>query len=337
MKNNTGSIVITSIYPPSQAIRDYARFKTWNLIVAGDKKSPAGWNYKDVFYLSPQQQEKLNYKIAKLLPWNHYCRKMLGYLYAIEMGSNIVVDTDDDNIPKDNWGFPGFDDYYDLIASNLGFINIYKSFTNKHIWPRGFDLSLINSQSVVINEQEIKKEPVKVGVWQGLADGDPDIDAIYRLVDNKPCYFENRPPIVLGEGTICPFNSQNTAFRSELFPLLYLPALVTFRFTDILRGLVAQPIMWQFGYKIGFLTATVHQKRNPHNYMDDFVQEIPMYLNAQRIIDIAARKVSSSYSIEDNLFNVYESLLMNNIIEKDEIKILSAWLKDLETIQKYLC
>ncbi len=334
MENNPGSIVITSIYNPSQAIRDYARFEKWTLIVAGDKKSPEAWNCQDVMYLSPQQQENLNYKISKLLPWNHYCRKMLGYLYAIEMGSSLVVDTDDDNIPKDNWGFPNFDGYYDIIPSNLGFINIYKSFTNKHIWPRGFDLSLINSESVTINEQELKKEPVKVGVWQGLADGDPDVDAIYRLVDNQPCFFENRPPIVLGEGTICPFNSQNTAFRSELFSLLYLPALVTFRFTDILRGLVAQPIMWQFGYKIGFLTATVHQERNPHNYMEDFAQEIPVYLNANKIIDIAARNVSSAYTIEDNLFNVYESLLRNKIIVKDEMKILSAWLEDLQTMRK---
>ena len=39
----------------------------------------------------------MKYKIVSLLPWNHYARKMLGYLKAMEAGASILVDTDDDN------------------------------------------------------------------------------------------------------------------------------------------------------------------------------------------------------------------------------------------------
>ena len=67
-----------------------------------------------------------------------------------------------------------------------------------------------------------------------------------------------------------PYNTQNTATRKELFPLLYLPAYVTFRFTDILRGLIAQPIMWLYDYHLGYSGATVTQKRNAHDYFEDF-------------------------------------------------------------------
>ena len=72
-------------------------------------------------------------------------------------------------------------------------------------------------------------------------------------------------------------------FRKEFFPLLYLPSFVTFRFTDILRGFVAQPILWKAGFNLGFTEATVFQERNAHNYVRDFESEIPMYLHTEKI------------------------------------------------------
>lgn len=82
---------------------------------------------------------------------------------------------------------------------------------------------------------------------QGLADENPDVDAIYRLTNDTPCYFDERAPVVLEAGTLCPFNSQNTATRRELFPLLYMPVFITFRFTDILRGLAAYEALRRAG------------------------------------------------------------------------------------------
>ena len=51
---------------------------------------------------------------------------------------------------------------------------------------------------------------------------------------------------------------------------MYLPAFVSFRFTDILRGYVAQRIMWDYGLRLGFLPPNVFQKRNEHDLMADF-------------------------------------------------------------------
>jgi hypothetical protein len=177
-----------------------------------------------------------------------------------------------------------------------------------------------------------EQKTVKVGVWQGLADGDPDVDAIYRLTDNRPCYFRERDPLVLGRGTFAPFNSQNTLFFQELFPLLYLPAHVTFRFTDILRGLVAQPIMWEAGYQLGFTSATVVQERNPHDYLKDFESEIPCYLLAQKVVDVVSASVRKSVGISDNLFNAYEALLKKDIVRAEELGVLTAWLEDIRTL-----
>ena len=322
------TIVITSIFNPTEAVYAFSKNTDYQLIVVGDKKTPQNWHCNNVDYMSVQQQENSSYKLAKLLPYNHYCRKMLGYLKAIKNGTEYIVDTDDDNIPKDKWNFPEFEQKYDCTSENRGFINIYQLYTKQKIWARGLPLNLINKQFEI--EKDLSSKNCKVGIWQGLADEDPDVDAIYRLTDDTPCYFDEREPVVLSKGTISPFNTQNTIIRKELFPLMYLPTFVTFRFTDILRGLVAQPIMWLYDYQLGFINATVIQKRNPHDYMKDFLSEIPMYQHCERVIELVSNSISKFDSIETNLYNSYKSLLNENIICEKEMITLEAWLKDIE-------
>ena len=315
-------IIITSIFEPTLAVEKFAALSDYKLIVVGDLKTPKNWNCPNVTYLGVDEQKELNREFADLLPYNHYGRKMMGYVYAIQQGADVIIDTDDDNIPYENWNFPEFEGAYETLDKNQGFYNIYSDFTTQKIWPRGLPLQLINST------QAFKRSTnnSKIGVWQGLADGDPDVDAIYRLVSDVPCTFDKRSPVVLEEGTICPFNSQNTAYRKELFPLLYLPAYVTFRFTDILRGIVAQPIMWKHGYHLGFTEATVFQERNPHNYMRDFESEVPMYLQGEKAYH-KANESEFSNSISSHLHNVYVDLLNEKIVEQKEVKLLETWLK----------
>lgn len=283
-------------------------------------------------YLSVGKQQELGFRLDERLPFNHYGRKMMGYLYAIQSGADLIVDTDDDNIPYEGWGFPALEGDYLTSKSDLGFINIYKTFTDQHIWPRGFPLDLITSAEHELAGDSLSLQAATVGIWQGLADGDPDVDAIYRLTINKECYFNDHAPVVLEKGTICPFNSQNTAIRRELFPLLYMPAYVTFRFTDILRGLVAQPIMWAHGYRLGFTKATVVQERNPHDYMKDFESEIPCYLHPNQVIEIVRDQVSPANSVAENLRLAYAGLYKVGIVAQDELDLLNLWLQDVAAL-----
>jgi hypothetical protein len=321
------SIVITSIFNPTEAVIAFSKLDHYKLIVVGDEKTPENWQCNNVDFISVNQQKNSDLELSKVLPFNHYCRKMLGYLQAVKNGAVYIIDTDDDNIPKDNWDFPDFEKKYNRISEDRGFINIYQLYTKQKIWARGLPLNLINKQFDL--ENDLVEMNCKVGIWQGLADEDPDVDAIYRLTIDTPCYFKEREPIVLGKRTISPFNSQNTIIRKELFPLLYLPTYVTFRFTDILRGLVAQPIMWLYDYQLGFTNATVTQKRNPHDFMKDFISEIPMYQYSEKVIELVSNAISIADSIETNLYKAYSALLKENIVCDKEIITLEAWLKDL--------
>lgn len=326
-KTESKYVVITSISSPTKAVRDIAKMDDWKLIVIGDKKSPAKWRYPNVDFLSIDNQLNSGYKLAKLLPWNHYGRKIIGYLSAIQNGADIIWDTDDDNIPLSNFYTPKFNGNFKTL-SNKRFINTYNYFTNNFVWPRGLPLNWI------LDSKRPKESTLqsKIGVWQFLADEDPDVDAIYRLVNGKFVYFKKKSPIVLGKGSLSPFNSQNTFFRKELFPLLYLPGYVTFRFTDILRSFVAQPIMWLYGYKLGFGPATVIQKRNPHDYMEDFRSEVPVYLDGERTVEIVESAVKKENTVTINLLLAYQALAKEGIVTSQELRLLDAWVSDLKKI-----
>ncbi len=324
------AIVITSIFEPTEAIKKFSNIReNHKLFVVGDKKTPSNWFQDNTIFLPVDSQETNNFKISKELPYNHYCRKMLGYLYAMKNGATAIIDTDDDNIPKEGWSFPPFSGSFDYIDKGLGFVNIYKYFTNQHIWPRGLPLNRINDKSPL---KAINNTQVKIGIWQGLADEDPDVDAIYRMTSDEVCYFDDKEPVVLGKGTITPFNTQNTIICKELYSLMYLPTSVTFRFTDILRGLIAQPIMWSKDYLLGFVNATVTQKRNPHDYFKDFVSEVPMYLNCDELVQFVSDAILPGESINNNLFKAYEALHFRKIVTDKELVTLEAWLRDIESL-----
>ncbi len=322
-------IIITSIFEPTEAVKNFAAVSGWQLIVVGDRKTPSNWQMENVIYLGPEQQEKLGYNVLKHLPWNHYCRKITGYLYAISQGADLIADSDDDNEPLADW--PALPEEATLqTLSGKKFVNIYSYFTKEFIWPRGFPLNrILNTEKA--SETETTPD---VAIWQFLANEDPDVDAIYRLTKNQLITFNKNEPLALASGTVCPFNSQNTIFKKEVFSLLYLPAFVTFRFTDILRGLVAQPLLWKRSKQLGFGPATVVQKRNPHDYLKDFESEIPVYLHSEQVIDIATETLQtiSADNLTEQMVAVYKALHAAQIVPEEELKLLDAWVEDLRAV-----
>lgn len=81
---------------------------------------------------------------------------------------------------------------------------------------------------------------------QGLANVDPDVDAIYRLTLPLGITFDGDAwAVALPSGAFCPFNSQNTLFAKEALWGLLIPVTTTFRVCDIWRGYWVQRMLWQ--------------------------------------------------------------------------------------------
>ena len=325
------ALVITSINGPTDIIGSLAKIaetmKT-ELIVIGDRKSPAVFEMNGVDFYSIARQNELGLKFVEKCHMNSYTRKNIGYLVAWKNGAEVIVETDDDNIPKDNY-VSFLDKVLEIdVTTNSGWINAYTHFTKKPIWPRGFPLELV--QESFTEKIQTKKKTVICPVQQGLADADPDVDAVYRLVFPLPLDFDSNTSIALGKDAWCPFNSQNTAWWKCAFPLLYLPSYCSFRMTDIWRSFVAQRICWEYGWHILFKEATMCQDRNVHNYLKDFADEVVGYLKNDQISKIlSALPLSNKIEdIWDNLFASYEALVNEGIFDKEELTLLSLWKED---------
>jgi len=321
-------IVITTIRPIGKALENFLDIlKDYEIIVIGDKKSQTIENQKSLRYYSVEKQLDLNFEITQHIPFNHYCRKNIGYLIAIKEGVDILYDTDDDNFPYAHWSFPSFKGKMQTASGN-GFINTYQLFSSERIWPRGYPLELINKPI----QNEVSESDVDIAVWQGLVDLDPDVDAIYRLLEaKKDIKFELIKPIALSKNLYCPFNSQNTLWQASMLAYAYLPMTVTFRFTDILRGYIAQRCFWAHGKVLGFCAPSVYQDRNSHNLLSDFESEIPCYLRIAELVDLL-NSLSLNEDYAHNLTKIYGSLYQNNFVQKDEIVAVQAWLNDLHKI-----
>ena len=177
-------------------------------------------------------------------------------------------------------------------------------------------------------------DTVACPIQQGLADDNPDVDAIYRMVLPLPIKFLERDPIALANQSICPFNSQNTTWFKEAFPLLYLPSYCSFRMTDIWRSFVAQRIAWTCGWSILFHNATVYQIRNEHNIMKDFEDEIPGYLNNSSIMKglNALNLLDGVENIYTNLTLCYEELVRQGVVDAKELALLDCWIQDMQAL-----
>ena len=326
------ALVVTSISGPNRvlsALAEGSRGRGRQFVVIGDEASPADFRLEGCDFYGLDAQYESGFRSARLCPTRHYARKNLGYLIAIREGARVIVETDDDNIPREEFWGERRRHVSVPAVEGAGWVNVYRYFTDVNIWPRGLPLERVRERVPEFDSLQVKDADCPI--QQGLADENPDVDAVYRLVAELPQSFRQDRRVALGEGSWCPFNSQNTTWWADAFPLLYLPAYCSFRMTDIWRSFVAQRIGWEQGWGVLFHEPTVWQERNEHNLMRDFRDEVPGYLNNASICEaLAGLKLSPGVErLGENLMACYERLVEMSLVGREELPLLAAWLEDL--------
>lgn len=317
-------IIITTINPPSQQVIHYSQTNDWDLIIVGDSKTNDELYLNlNCIYLGLKEQKCFFPSFYNKIPLNSYARKMFGYLYAIKNKYDVIYDTDDDNKYTEN-----LDDYNQIArkcktCTTMGFVNLYKVFTDKNIWPRGIP----PNDSVSISKlPELSNETYheNSSLIQGLVNNDPDVDAYYRInINNKSFVFEKDPgyDIILDKYSVFPINTQNTFWTDPaMFYAMYLPITVTFRYTDILRGFVALFQFWKNNKHVKITFPTAHQDRNEHDLQKDMESELSMYASAEQVIKLLNDNKNAT------LLDVYVVLLENGVVKSDELDIVKEWM-----------
>lgn len=199
------------------------------------------------------------------------------------------------------------------------------------VWPRGLPLEAVH-EAAAAAAQPVASGRAFSPVQQELANGNTDVDAVYRMTRGELVEFEDRGPLIFGERAWTPFNSQSTHWWEEAFELLYIPSYCTFRMTDIWRSFVAQACLWPCGWRLAYRGPSMVQERNPHNLLRDFEAEVPGYLQNAAIVERLGTldMEPGPKGIRANMRRCYETLVAIQLVDAIELKLLDLWFEGID-------
>jgi len=188
-------------------------------------------------------QEEVYPELSDAIEWKKIQRRNIGFVYAYNTGCDVLATVDDDNIPYDNWG-----------KIELGTQKVKEFWTNDlvfdpvgifypHLWHRGYPLELVKKRISSTMYYETTQCFAEVDIQANLWNGDPDIDAICRMMSPGKYTFEFDENYT--SKRISPFNSQNTIISRDVVPH-YMCIPYIGRMDDIWG--VIRSSLWTQGY-----------------------------------------------------------------------------------------
>lgn len=319
-------LCITSIFPESETLRENCqKWLHGSIHIAMDIKSNLNGDIKFPGYIPVDRRPRNDYELA--CKKNSYTRKNIAFIEAAK-NNKFIFETDDDNL-IDVLSLQDPEKYFSQRK-----VNTYKENTNifriiypnaqGKIWARGYNIKNLENDFSRTNSFEC----IKPGVVQFLVSGNPDVDAIYRLVmgANVDVHVDAASLPLSLKGGMHPFNSQATLWKSSDLHLMYLPACCDFRMTDIFRGYVAQRILKERGQRVLFENVLVHQDRNQHKITDDFFGEHSGYIQVGELIKILEEVNLSGLTEHEMMLHIYWMLVKQQIVSHEEMNFLEKYL-----------
>jgi hypothetical protein len=169
-------VLTTVLEKPSDSLMRLLREKNVCIVVVADKSTPPDeyiqmkpTTNQFFKFLTVEDQYKMlkgGLEIMDELSWNHFGRKNVGYLYAIQRGAKALFDMDDHHVlikelpllnNEDNsitsmrtWGYV-VDDLRPACNPYPTFVDINS--VEDVVWPRGFPLTQIQNKSTFDNDR----------------------------------------------------------------------------------------------------------------------------------------------------------------------------------------
>jgi hypothetical protein len=337
------AVITTTIYRPDNLTLWAAHMKPGDLIVvSGDEKTP----HNDVKYILDSISDMYSIetlyvvttdtRTSRAVPMRSIQRRNVATLEAIRRNVNIITTVDTDNFPI-KYGTQCYVDAVEdllvnpwtdvVIGSSTEWVNVGEWCTPPVIhrgWPLG-----VKSDHV----EHKHDNNIRVGVHASLWLGDPDITALERLLHDPQIIDVVPHAIALEPDVWCPFNSQATSYRRELFPLLNVWPGVG-RMDDIWPSYVARHIMNHLDFITTYGAPNVIQMRHKHNAVTDLENEIIGYRNTDYLLrEIRQIDLSNTDNALDALEVVLTTLWRRmryiGVIPDITYDFWVAWITDL--------
>lgn len=217
-----------------------------------------------------------------VIPYDSDNRRNVGYLMALESGSDFVISIDDDNYCRPEADvFAGHAIVCEsagreqLVETEDGWFNVCDLLELDRpdtTYPRGFPYYARHRRGSVRTSSAAADVHINAGLWLQA----PDIDAINWLVAPTQATAFKGPSLALGRRTWSPINAQNVAMRRAAAAAYYYikmqhepGARSLRRYSDIISGYFIEACVKHLGGAIRFGTPVADHRRNEHNYVQD--------------------------------------------------------------------
>lgn len=339
------SFVTTTISDPvflQKYIRNIKRhdhnLSNISFIVVGDLKTPLSvqdycedlstQHGVEVQYLGVEDQidwlDNRNLtELKNYLPYNSIQRRNIGYLRACEKNADVIVSLDDDNLAGENDIVDDFasvgepQEVLEVTTSNDWYnaasMMEYENEKSQEVYHRGFPYSRRTEDQQCSFKQTERNLMIRAGLWVDV----PDVDVITHLERNPQAVKLrdkfNDNPVALGDGIFSPVNTQNTAFHTDIMPLIHtipmgdtVEGMEISRFDDIWLGYFAEKVLHNTNCTVGYGTPISTHDRNTHDLKRELEHEaIGIKLN-ECIVDALSNIDNVSGS---NYYDCYRRLI----------------------------
>jgi len=304
--SRSASIVLTTINDPVllegyfENLEKFGHLESVKVFVIPDKKTPPeayrrcqGLSRKgmDITFPDIDRQESYLSKVGfapHLVPYNSDNRRNIGYLMALESGTDFVISIDDDNYCRSDEDFFGA---HAIVSDGRTEAEIVSG--DDTVWynicdmleldregtayARGFPYYARHKSSKVEHRVGEATIHINAGLWLL----DPDVDAISWLVNPAHAVKFRGKSVVLGDKVWSPVNTQNTGLLREAVAAYYfvrmgypLAGMPIDRYGDIFSGYFVGACARHLGAAIRVGTPVAEHRRNSHNYMKDAANEL---------------------------------------------------------------
>jgi reversibly glycosylated polypeptide len=298
------AIVVTTIFEPRfldgylDNLESHGRKDTTDLVVIIDRKTPASvWQACQAAAMRgfrvhcPTLEEQAQFlkqfpTMADRIPHDSDNRRNIGFLMALDGGTDFLISIDDDNYCREGFDFVGehavVGDRVSMVPtrSTDGWFNIGTLLTTTsgvEIYPRGFPYFARQARSASTGSSRTARVAMNAGLWMS----DPDVDAISRIAIAPRVTGVSVNPVFLDGPTWSPINSQNTAVVRDAVAAYYyvrmgfpVAGLSIDRYGDILSGYFCQKCVKARGEGIRIGSPTADHRRTPHNLFKDLYHEL---------------------------------------------------------------
>jgi hypothetical protein len=285
-------IVTTTINPPTESIRLYDAMPDWQLVVATDLKTPTDYALARGIVVTPAMQAAYDPELSELIGWNCIQRRNFAFLWAKDLGADVVAIVDDDNIPMPDWGSDlcvGGEletNFYD-VGETPAFDSVGAT-NEKLLWHRGFPLQLVSGRDY----SKRTRRTVSVAIQETFWNGAGDFDAICRLLFAPQCEFDPAC-FPIASNAMSPFSAASTFLRADLLADYFLFPHVG-RMDDIWAAYYLQSL----GHRPVFTRPTVFHERSPR----DLTREMKLeYLGYEQTLTLVRDLLKDPASIERHL------------------------------------